>query len=77
MGGWQDPQGLLAVTLFAVAFACPVNINVALAISVAAAILVETFPNLRYETAEDLARSIIDPFPMKIKLAEGSGRFMI
>jgi hypothetical protein len=54
-----------------------VNVNVAPAISVAAAIVVATFPTLRDETAEDLARSIIDPFPMKIKLAEGSGRFMI
>ena len=71
LGGWQDPQGLLAVTLFGVAFACPVNVNVAPAISVAAAILVATFPTLRYETAEDLARSIIDPFPMENQTSRG------
>ena len=70
------PTGLTCCYL-GIAFACPVNVNVTLAISVAAAILVATFPTLLYETAEDLARSIIDPFPMEIKLAEGSGRFMI
>jgi hypothetical protein len=48
LGGWQDPQGLLAVTLFGVAFVCPdVNVSAAPAIRIAAAIL----PRLRYEIA--------------------------
>jgi hypothetical protein len=51
LGGWQDPQGLLAVTLLGVAFVFPhVNVSAAPAIRTTAA----TLPRLWYEITGDL-----------------------
>jgi hypothetical protein len=55
LGGWQDPQGFLAVTLFGVASVCAeLRVSAAPAIMIAAAIVAAhttTLCILRYEVA--------------------------
>ena len=67
MGGWQEPQGLLAVTLFGVASVCAeLRISAAPAIKIAAASVtahITTLCRLRYEGAGSLACCIVNlPF---------------
>jgi hypothetical protein len=63
LGGWQDPQGFLAVTLFGVASVCAeLRVSAAPAIKIAAAIVAAhttTLCILRYEVAGALTYCIV------------------
>jgi hypothetical protein len=67
LGGWQEPQGLLAVTLFGVASVCAeLRISAAPAIKIAAASAaahITTLCGSRYEGAGSLTCCIVNlPF---------------